>query len=104
MIKSAKNSKEYEPTLSDILESVQTGFQKVDERFEKVDEQFAKIDGQFEELGYRVTALEKRTGAIEITLEDMRETLNGVARAVDKDALTIIDHKRRIVHLEKASI
>ena len=39
----------------------------------------------------------------EMTLEDMKNTLEGVARAVDKDALTVLNHERRIRHLEKTS-
>ena len=84
-----KKSGEFEPTILDVLEAVQSGFTKMEERFD--------------DLGYRVTAVEKRTGAVETTLEEMKETLDGVARAVDKDAVTIIDHTRRIVHLEEIS-
>ena len=94
MTKNTKNSKEYEPTLSDVLEAVQTGFTKVDERFEQVDVRFDKMDERFDKL-------EKRTGSIENTLEDMKETLGGIERAVDKDAVTVLDHERRIRHLEK---
>jgi len=39
-----------------------------------------------------------------LTVEDMKDTLTGVARAVDKDTLTIINHERRIRHLEKAHV
>jgi len=91
MEKTAGKSNEFEPTLLDVLEAVQSGFQKMEEKMEE----------KFDDLGYRVTAVEKRVGAVETTLEEMRGTLKGVERAVDKDALTVVDHTRRIVRLEK---
>ena len=77
-------------TLDDVLGAVQVGFTKVENRLGEVE--------------YRMTALEKRTGSLEDTVEDMRDTLNGVARAVDKDALVIMNHERRIRHLEKSRV
>ncbi|MBI4088655.1 hypothetical protein HY415_01010 [Candidatus Kaiserbacteria bacterium] len=97
MAKRLKKSSNYEPTLSDVLGAVQTGFAKVENRFDNV-------DGKINDLKYRVTAIEKRTGSIEETVEDMKDTLTGVARAVDKDTLTIMSHERRIRHLEKARV
>lgn len=90
-----KNSSSYEPTLSDVLGAVQTGFAKVEKRFDHADERFDAIE-------YRVMAVEKRTGSLEEKVEDVKDTLNGVARAGDKDTLTIMNHERRIRHLEKA--
>lgn len=91
-MENTKKSSEFEPTLLDVLEAVQGGFQKMEE----------KMENGFNDLGYRVTAVEKRVGDVENTLEDMRKTLEGVERAVDKDAVTIVNHGRRIVRLEKA--
>ena len=109
MKKVMKKSSEYEPTIADVLGAVQLGFSKVDDRFDKVDDRFSKVDirfdkieGSLDDLGYRVTALEKRTGSLENAVEDMKETLDGVARAVDKDTLVVLDHGRRIRRLEKA--
>lgn len=125
MVKIAKKSGGSEPTLTDVVglvqnlavsvqdltEAVQTGFAKVDDRFDRVESRLDKVEnrlnrveGGINDVGYRVTALEKRTGSLEIAVEDMNETLNGVARAVDKDAVAILDHERRIRHPEKASV
>ena len=87
MEKTARKSNEYEPTLTDVLEAVQTGFTKMEEKFD--------------DLGYRVTVVEKRVGAVEVTLEEMTGTLDGIAKAVDKDAEAIINHENRIAPLEK---
>ena len=94
MAKSIKKSNSYEPTLSDVLGAVQTGFAKNDNQHDE-------IKNGLNDLAYRVTELEKRTGSLEETVGDMKDTLNGVARAVDKDTLTIMNHERRIRHLEK---
>ena len=116
MVKIAKKSGGSEPTLTDVAglvqnlavsvqdltEAVQTGFAKVDDRFDKVESRLDRVEGGINDVGYRVMMLEKRTGSLEIAVEDMNETLNGVARAVDKDAVAILDHERRIRHLEKA--
>lgn len=91
MEKNAKNSSEYEPTLLDVLGAVQTGFVKMEEKMEE----------KFDDLGYRVTAVEKRVGAVEVTLEEMKGTLDGIAKAVDKDAEAIVNHENRISQLEK---
>ncbi len=97
-----KKSSSYEPTLLDVLGAVQTGFAKVDERFDQVDNRLDAVENRLGEVEYRGTAVERRVGSVEETLEDMKITLNGVARAVDKDTLTIMNHERRIRHLEKA--
>jgi len=97
----AKKLGEFEPTLSDVLEAVQTGFGEMEERFNGVGERFNKVENKIGDVENRMTAVEKRLGAVGNTLEDMRETLKGVERAVDKDAVTIISHGRRIAHLEK---
>lgn len=95
MVKIAKRLNKYEPTLSDVLEAVQTGFARVDDRFEQVNARFDAVDERFDRL-------ERRAGSLENTVEDMKETLGGVAHAVDKDAIAILNHERRI-RLEKAN-
>jgi len=97
MMKSTGNSNEYEPTLLDVLEAVQSGFQKMEGRFGEMGE-------RFNDLGSRVTAVEKRVGTVEVTLEEMAGTLSGIEHAVDKDAVTIVDHGRRIARLEEARV
>ena len=86
-----KKSSEFEPTLLDVLEAVQGGFQKMEEKMEE----------KFDDLGYRVTAVEKRVSSIETTLEGMKETLESIEHAVDKDAEAVVNHESRISHLEK---
>ncbi len=95
--------KSAEPTLTDVLEAVQTGFKRVDERFEDMDERFDRLEDRVGEVEYRMTGLEKRMGSLANTVEDMREELGAVAEAHSKDSEMLIGHDRRIVRLEKAA-
>ena len=96
----AKKSNEFEPTLMDVLDAVQTGFTKMEE---KMEERFDKVDEQLGNVENRVTAVERRVGTIEVTLEDMKETLESIEHAIDKDAEAVVNHESRISHLEKLS-
>ena len=103
-MKKVKKSKTIkEPTLTNVMGAVQDLTEAVQAGFAKVDSKFDNTGVQFDEVKYRITALEKRTGSLENSVEDMKDTLNGVARAVDKDALVIMNHERRIRHLEKSN-
>jgi peptidoglycan hydrolase CwlO-like protein len=104
MKKAKKLKANKEPTLTSVMGAVQELTEAVQTGFAKVDDKFDNVDMQFDEVKYRITALEKRTGSLENSVEDMKDTLNGVARAVDKDALVIMNHERRIRHLEKERV
>ena len=102
-----KKVNEYEPTLLDVLQAVQGGFQKMEERFDGVDERFDKVEGGLEkvetklgEVENRMTGVERRVGAIEVTLDEMQGTLESIEQAVDKDAEAVVNHEDRISHLE----
>ncbi len=102
MKKAKKTKGNTEPTITNMMDAVQDLTEAVQTGFARVDDKFNKMNVQFDEVKYRITALEKRTGSLEGAVEDMKITLNGAARAVDKDSLTIMNHERRIRHLEKA--
>jgi uncharacterized coiled-coil protein SlyX len=61
-----------------------------------------EVKGRLIEVEYRTTALEKRTGVVEITLEDIRETVHAVAKAVDTGAIMLLNHEKRMTSLENA--
>jgi chromosome segregation ATPase len=48
-----------------------------------------------------IAELRGRTGALESGQEEILEKLNPLSRAYDKDAVTIVDHGRRIARLER---
>jgi hypothetical protein len=54
-----------------------------------------------EGLKDEVRILGTRVGGLEVKFEEFGEELSAVARAVDRDAVTLIDHERRITRLEK---
>ncbi|MEK7157217.1 MAG: hypothetical protein AAB709_01545, partial [Patescibacteria group bacterium] len=73
-MENTKKSSEFEPTLLDVLEAVQTGFTKMEKRFEKVEKQLDRHEGILitlhegqeglrELLNERTSALDKRVSA-----------------------------------------
>src|SRR3989338_11231839 len=101
-MKNAKKSLTSDPTLQDVLEAVQGGFTKVEERLVGVEHRLGEVEGRLDGVEYRMMSLERRTGSLEHTVEDMNETGKRVARARDKDSVVVISHERRIRTLEKA--
>lgn len=65
---------------------------------------FAEVRSDIQELSGRMNAVERRLGSVEESLDEVKEILSGVAKAVDKDAETLIGHDRRITKLETQSI
>lgn len=70
-----------EPALSEIFDAVRSGFERVERD---------------------ISQLSRRVGTLEERGEELQEMLDGVARAIGKDSLTILNHEQRIAHLEKA--
>lgn len=116
-MKNAQNSDTYEPTLTDVLEAVQTGFAKIDERFERVDEKFTAVDGRFDGIEGRLDGVEMILGRHDKLLktlvegqENLQEQLNDNTnrliktqnRVEDIADMLEVDHESRIARLEKA--
>lgn len=94
-------TKKKEPTLSDVLEGMNKRFnmvfaelQKNDTRFDLVFRQFRSIHEDIQEI--RTT--QKADGEV---LDEMRQTLDSVAKAFDSDAVTVINHGNRIAKIER---
>lgn len=77
MNEKAKNSSKYEPTLMDVLQAVQGGFAKMEERFEKNDAAHVSL---FEMQRQTIELLNERTGEIK---KDVRKVQNRVEDVVD---------------------
>ncbi len=91
-----------EPTNRDILEGM-------NKRFNMVFTELKKNDARFDLVFRRLTTLQGQSKEIKAqqeadgeVLDEVRETLNAVAKAVDADAMTIVNHESRISKLEKA--
>jgi hypothetical protein len=95
-----------ETTMLDIVIAMQKGFQRMEERFvlleTRMEKGFALMNERMDNFEIRLSVVEKKATAIEIILLDMQEELSGQGRAIDKDAVTLMGHEKRIVRLEKA--
>lgn len=90
-----------EPTNKDILESMNERFNMVFTELKKNDARFDLVYRQLTTLDTKVTEIQKAQAADGGLLEDMQSTLGAVAKAVDTDAVTIINHEVRIKKLEE---
>lgn len=99
MAKDERKSKEIkEPTLGEVLAVMNERFalveNKIDQRFEMMNERADGVDARLGDLQRGQTKLQNQVA-------DIQDDLTSVLHASDKDALTIINHERRIVRLEK---
>lgn len=90
-MKNTKKSSKYEPTISDVLDAVQTGFARND----AVHTTLFQSQKQLRELlDERTGTLNQRVSNLQNRVEDVVDMLDSVSRVTDK-------HERRIVRLEK---
>jgi peptidoglycan hydrolase CwlO-like protein len=114
-----------EPTLNDVIEIMQGGFQRIEKKLTDRDEQFSrmedtfseieekitvvdkKIDHRFELMNERVNNVDARLGVIERKLvkidtrvADIQDEMATTGAAVDADSVKIVVHEHRITELE----
>jgi uncharacterized protein YdcH (DUF465 family) len=94
-------AKKKEPTNRDILEGMNKRFNMVftelkknDARFDLVFRQLTIVNTGIKEI----SATQKADGEV---MDEMRDTLESVSKAVDADAMSIVNHESRITRLEK---
>lgn len=92
--------KKKELTLQDILDAMNERFNFVSTQFKKVDDRFDSVYMQLTALHADIKEIRERQKADGEVLDEVRDTLDGVSKAVDKDAVTIIKHEQRIKILE----
>ncbi|MEO6536257.1 MAG: hypothetical protein ABIT47_01060 [Candidatus Paceibacterota bacterium] len=86
-----------EPTLYDVLEAVNSGFSRVENRLGKVEYEVTEIKTELNQLNTRV-------GRLEVKVDIIDERLESLEIAFDRDAITIVDHENRITKLETVTI
>lgn len=110
-MKDANKMRQYEPTIADVLEAVQTGFSRVETtlgRHEEILDHHDRLPGllaenqshmqaSIKDLGQRVSGTQNR-------VEDIAEMLEDMTDVVDENRDTTFDHEQRIGVLEKASV
>lgn len=90
-----------EPTNRDILEGMNKRFKMTFTELKKNDVHFALAFRQLTSLHAEIKDIKKQQEADGEVLGEMQEILTAVAKAVDADAMTIVDHEDRITKLEK---
>jgi len=87
-MENTKKSDAYEPTLLDVLQAVQGGFQKMENRFDGVDERFEKNDtahaSLFEIQRQTLELLNERTTAIDNRLSKTQRRVEDVVDVLEK--------------------
>lgn len=90
-----------EPTNQDILEGMNKRFNMVFTELKKNDSRFDLMFRNMTSLRGGVKEIKDQQKADGEVLDEMNETLGAVAKAVDADAMTIVNHETRITTLEK---
>jgi|SRR3989344_587691 len=93
--------KKKEPTNQDILEGMNKRFNMVFTELKKSDARFDLSFRQLTSLHESIKEIKEQQKADGEVLDEMNETLGAVAKAVDADAMTIVNHENRITRLEK---
>ena len=91
-------AKKKEPTLRDILDGMNNRFNMVFEELKRFDLVYSHLHSLRKDV-QEIKETQKTDGEL---LEEMNSTLTGVAKAVDRDAVTVIDHEKRLRKLEHA--
>jgi uncharacterized coiled-coil protein SlyX len=118
-MKEGNKSKEFEPTVSDVLEAVQTGFARLEAGFDRhegilteLQTGLARHEGILTELQTGLARHEKILHTLvagqdnlmeRVNIIDQRlsKTQNRIEDVVDENHDSIFDHERRITILEK---
>ena len=93
-MKHSSKSSKYEPTIADVLDAVQTGFTRHEKVLTALHEGQGNLKDQLKDVDRRLSNTQNR-------VEDIADIFKNVTRTTDKDRISILDHERRIQHLEK---
>jgi chromosome condensin MukBEF ATPase and DNA-binding subunit MukB len=103
-----KSRKIAEPTLHNVIEVVQESSLRIEKRLDKVERRLDGVEHRLGGVETRMSEVEdtnrhiiRRVGEMEDKIDEMKDTLDGVDRAVDHDAVLVIQHEQRISRLEK---
>ena len=91
-----------DPSNTDLLEGMNKRFNMVFTELKKNDSRFDLMFRQLSSIKDEVRDIKDQQQADGEVLDEVRETLTAVAKAVDADAVTVLNHEVRIKKLEKA--
>lgn len=92
-----------EPTLGEVLAVMNEQFSLIDQRFSAADAISRSMNERMDGFDARLGDLQRVQRKLVDQVADIQDDLTSALGSSDKDALTIIDHERRIARLEKAS-
>ena len=76
----------------------------VSKKFDVVDSRFGLFATQLENIQDDIRVMQKVQKEHTERLDEIQSTLDAVSRAVDKDAVTLIAHGRRLARLERGRV
>jgi hypothetical protein len=95
-----KQYPETEPTLHDVINVMQSGFLRIDERFEIIDARFEKIDLRFEGIDKRFDDMDGRFDLLTTNVRDIQQRMGRLELGMEEIADTVLNHEERMVKLE----
>lgn len=105
----ATRQHQVDPTLQDVVElivrmdaRIGTQLEGIDERLGVVENRLGIVESGLEDAHIQLRVNGRMMSNLLEILEDVQEQMVGTVRAVDADAVTIIDHEARIRELEIA--
>ncbi len=104
-----------EPTLYDVIEIMNNGFDRLGVRidgldgqfeeakvrFDKVEKRLGAVEMETKELNYNVGSLETKITSLALKVDEIDERLDGFGKAFDVDTKKILNHEKRIKKLER---
>jgi septal ring factor EnvC (AmiA/AmiB activator) len=89
-----------EPTMQDVIETIDKFATITAERFDKIDKRFEAIDRRFDKIDKRLEKIETRLDNIEEDIDVMKHTLIKIEGRLDLHDTKLHDHYYRIKRLE----
>ena len=96
------NKNNLEPTLYDVIEIMNAGFDRVDQLEQGMKEGFGQVRIEIRELGDRVGSLETRVTDLALKVDGLDQKVGGLEAAFDRDTVKLLNHEKRITKLERA--
>ena len=96
-------AKKKEPSNADILEGMNKRFNMVFTELKKNGDRFDLVFSQLQHVRTDIKEIKETQQADSEVLDEVRDSLESISKAVDTDAVTIVNHERRITRLEKVT-
>lgn len=102
----------HEPTLYDVMEALGGLGERIDgvcrhlvsveARLSVVEVKIDTMGVRIDEIDMRLVSVESRLFGVEVKITDMQEELTALSRAVDTDAVMLLNQQRRLQNVERS--